>query len=274
MKRVDLSIVTHAQEALVYEALNALAASVASQSSGLRIWVTLNMPEPALLEKLQQSQWPFDLRIIQNAKHLGFGANHNQAFARAQASGGAQWFCVMNPDVLWPADAAGFWAALEGDAFAPGVGLVCPQQVDEHGKPQDHARPLPTPWGLAARTLRRMGWRNAAATQPLPLNRADWANGACMVWRSGLFAALGGFDERYFLYCEDTDICLRMRLAGHRMQEGPATVVHLAQRNTSKSLQHLAWHMRSLLLLWRSAAFWRFVWLFKVCPLFRSHTNV
>lgn len=273
MKWIDLSIVSHAQAELVEKALSTLALASASEVLGLRLWLTINMPEPSIIRKLQQVQWPFDLRIIQNPKPLGFGANHNQAFAYAQALGGAKWFCVMNPDVLWPTEAGSFWVALHNDGFEPNVGLVCPMQVDEHGAAQDFARHVPTPWALAARVLRRMRG-GARVAQPLPVHQADWVNGACMVWRSSAFATLGGFDERYFMYCEDTDMCLRLRLAGFRMQQGPAKVVHLAQRNTGKSWRHLAWHLRSLLRLWLSAAFWRYVWQFRIAPTFKNKKNV
>lgn len=269
MRWIDVSIVSHAQAGLVEKALSALALSSASEVLGQRVWLTINLPDPSFIRQLQQANWPFDLRIIQNPKPLGFGANHNQAFAHAQALGGAKWFCVMNPDVLWPIEAANFWGTLRNDGFEPNVGLVCPVQVDEHGMAQDFARHVTTPWVLAARVLRRMRGC-ATVAQPLPVNKADWVNGACMVWRSSSFAALGGFDERYFMYCEDTDICLRLRLAGYRMEQGTATVVHLAQRNTGKSWRHLAWHLRSLLRLWLSAAFWHYVLQLKIIPKFRS----
>ena len=269
MRWIDVSIVSHAQAGLVEQALSALVLSSASKVAGLRVWLTINLPDLSFIRNIQQTEWPFDLRIIQNSKPLGFGANHNQAFAHAQDLGGARWFCVMNPDVLWPAGADVFWLALQNDAFDPKVGLVCPKQIDEHRCFQDFARHLPTPWALAARTLRRIAG-SSLVSQPLSLKQADWANGACMVWRSSSFAALGGFDERYFMYCEDTDICMRMRLAGFRMEQGSATVVHLAQRNTGKSWQHSEWHVRSLLRLWLSSAFWRYVWRIKIEPKFKS----
>ena len=269
LKWIDVSIVNHAQGVLVADALNALALSSGPKARGLRVWLTINISAPSFTSQIQQTQWPFDLRIIQNPKPLGFGANHNQAFAHAQVLGAAKWFCVMNPDVLWPADTDAFWSDLQNDVFDPKVGLLCPKQVDEHGAVQDFARHLPTPWGLFGRTVRRIGG-GAALVHPLPLHQADWANGACMVWRAGVFAALGGFDERYFMYCEDTDICLRLRLAGNRMEQGTATVVHLAQRNTGKSWRHLAWHLRSLLRLWLSAAFWHSVLQLKIIPKFRG----
>lgn len=272
MRWVDVSIVCHAQAAIVEEALSALGLSSSAKVPQLRVWLTINVPDPSFSRRLQQTQWPFDLRIIQNPNRLGFGANHNQAFAHSQAVGGAQWFCVLNPDVLWPVEADSFWTALCNDGFESRVALVCPMQVDERGAAQDFARHVPTPWAVVARMLRRMQG-GAPVAQPLRVNQADWVNGACMVWRSSSFAALGGFDERYFMYCEDTDICLRLWLAGYCMEQGPATVVHLAQRNTDKSRQHLAWHVRSLLRLWLSAVFWRYVCRFNIASKFKSKSS-
>lgn len=229
----------------------------------LRVWITLNTPEPELERSIRQNPWPFDVRIIQNSNPLGFGANHNQAFAHAQALGQGDWFVVMNPDVIWPADAQLFWQQLVQDSWSADVGLLCPQQTTVHGAAQDFARMLPTPWGLAARSVRRYLGLKPGGLAPA-VNAADWVNGACMVWRTDVFAALGGFDERYFLYCEDTDICLRLHLAGYRMAEANAAVVHKAQRNSGKKWQHLAWHMKSLIRLWCSAAFWKYLWRFKM----------
>ena len=52
-----------------------------------------------------------------------------------------------------------------------------------------------------------------------------------MLWRTSSFRALGGFDERYFLYCEDVDICLRLQLSGqHFTIVEEARVIHDARR--------------------------------------------
>jgi N-acetylglucosaminyl-diphospho-decaprenol L-rhamnosyltransferase len=83
----------------------------------------------------------------------------------------------------------------------------------------------------------------------------DWISGAFMMFKSSAFRKLGGFDERYFMYCEDVDICLRLQLAGYKLVRADATVTHHTQRRTLKNLQHLVWHVRSLLRLWNSAPY-------------------
>jgi GT2 family glycosyltransferase len=75
--------------------------------------------------------------------------------------------------------------------------------------------------------------------------------------RSEAFEAIGGFDERYHLYCEDVDLCARLRLAGWQLRQArDAVVVHDARRASRRSLRHLGWHLASMTRLWRSDA-WR-----------------
>jgi GT2 family glycosyltransferase len=131
-------------------------------------------------------------------------------------------------------------------------------QLDADGRRQDFTRALMTPWGLLGRVWRR--WRGVAPSGvAASVAEADWVNGACMFFRAQAFAQVKGFDERYFMYCEDADICLRLQLAGWSMQGVDWAVVHDARRNTGRSWRHLAWHLRSMLRMWLSGAFWRFV---------------
>jgi N-acetylglucosaminyl-diphospho-decaprenol L-rhamnosyltransferase len=251
---VDLSIVSHGHGALVLQALDSLCKALRGQNFKVRVLLTFNLPEPDLEIGLQQKQWSFALEVIRNKAPLGFGANHNQAFTRCQS----KWFAVVNPDIFWPTGGEYFWLALQKDAWPQHVGAVFPRQHDVYGKQQDFTRKLMTPWGLLMRVWNR--WRGLTAVgMAHSVEQADWVNGACMFFRAQTFAQLRGFDERYFMYCEDTDICLRLQLAGWSMQGVDWVVVHDARRNTGHSWRHLAWHLQSLSRLWCSVSFWRFV---------------
>lgn len=256
MSFVDLnvSLVSHGHGDLVTKALDSLAHSLSGISLTVRVLLTLNLPEPDLERSLQAKDWPFALEFIRNLAPLGFGANHNQAFARCNA----RWFAVVNPDIFWPAGDTSFWDAFVQDTWPTRAGVVCPLQCDVDGRLQDFARELITPWGLFVRVWNR--WRGFPPSGvAVSVEQADWVNGACMFFRAQVFAELRGFDERYFMYCEDADICLRLQMAGWSMQGTDWAVVHDARRNTGRSWRHLYWHLRSLWRLWTSVAFWQFV---------------
>ena len=206
--------------------------------------LTINVPEPALLAQVKARQWAFELTILQNPQPKGFGANHNAAFGHSTLD----YFCVVNPDIDFDADP--FTDLIRGLAD-PLAGCSFPVQVDEAGQRQDYARSVPSP---AALLKRYSPFGAGLQVQPQP----DWVNGAFMLFRAGLFKLLGGFDERYFMYCEDVDICLRMQLSGHGLSGSDVKVTHAAHRSSRVNVRHLAWHVVSLLRLWTSAPYRNF----------------
>ena len=86
----------------------------------------------------------------------------------------------------------------------------------------------------------------------------EWTNGAFMLFRSSVFRQLRGFDTRYFMYCEDVDICLRLQDLGFALDAAPeVTVGHHAAHASRRDLRHLGWHLGSLWRLWTSDTFWQ-----------------
>jgi N-acetylglucosaminyl-diphospho-decaprenol L-rhamnosyltransferase len=170
-------------------------------------------------------------RLIANTENVGFARAVNQALREARASR----VLVMNPDCRLVAGALdGLEAALARDATCA---LVGPRILNPDGTEQGSARGDPDMLtGLFGRTaaLRRLlPWvsiarRNVVAGDAPPEGRVvDWVSGACMLARRDALAAIDGFDERYFLYWEDADLCRRLRAAGHRIRYVPAaTAVH------------------------------------------------
>jgi N-acetylglucosaminyl-diphospho-decaprenol L-rhamnosyltransferase len=75
----------------------------------------------------------------------------------------------------------------------------------------------------------------------------EWVAGMFMLFRSDVFRRLGGFDEDFFLYYEDVDICARLWKSGYRLLACPAvSVVHDAQRDSHRKWRHLRWHLGSM----------------------------
>ncbi len=206
---------------------------------------TLNVPEEALSDWIEAHDWPFTVSLIRNDQPLGYGANHNQAFARCRTP----YFCVVNPDIRFARDP---FPALIAALQEPAAGCAYPLQYEGRGSPRDMAREVPTPHALLKRYL-LPGYR--ARPQP-----RHWVNGAFMLFHSPVFARLGGFDTGYFMYCEDVDICLRLQLAGLRLLSVPsAKVEHIAARASRWRPRHMSWHLSSLWRLWRSSFYQDFM---------------
>lgn len=234
--RVAVSIVSHGHGDAVLQLLHDLERHAAASVG--TVVLTLNVDEPALATAIAAHAWPMPLRILRNTCQRGFAANHNAAY-RLVAD--AAFFAVVNPDVRLDTDP--FPALLA--PLAAGAGCTFPRQVDAAGQPCNPPRVLPTPVALA---LRQVGIEPAAPP--------DWVNAAFLLFPGPVYAALGGFDEGYRLYCEDVDICLRLQLRGLPLVPVEAArVKHEGRRDSHGDWRHLAWHLAGLWRLWRSAAY-------------------
>jgi N-acetylglucosaminyl-diphospho-decaprenol L-rhamnosyltransferase len=233
------SIVSHGQMGLANLLIGDLIRHAGPQLR--RLVLTLNVPEP---EPVQAEGAPFELIVLRNSRPLGFGANHNRAFRHCDS----EWFAVLNPDIRLSSDALGQLLAAGG----PRDGLIAPLIMDADGRAADSARRLPTPLQLMKRRL-------------IPHQRGadpdfEWLAGMCLLLNSEAFRSLNGFDERFFMYCEDVDLCLRMQLAGRCLRHVPAVrPVHDARRASHRSPRYLLWHLASLMRLWTSATYWSYL---------------
>ena len=132
-----------------------------------------------------------------HASHnLGFGAAQNVLMAEAFAAPGPAFFLCVNPDaVLHPRCIA---ELTEAAARLPRPGLIEALQFpDEHPKPHD------------PRT-----------------HATDWCSGCVLLVTRALYEAVGGFDENFFMYCEDVDLSWRARAMGFDTVIAPQALVH------------------------------------------------
>jgi GT2 family glycosyltransferase len=141
-------------------------------------------------------------RVVRNAENRGFAAAANQG----AALGSAELILFLNPDAtLARAELAKLVRAFDD----PSVGAAGPRLVHPDGTEQRAGWPFPSP----ART-----WREAFG---LASASVDFVVGACLVVRRDAFGRLGGFDERFWLYGEEADLCRRLRDAGLRIVHVP-----------------------------------------------------
>ena len=230
---ISISIVSHKQAELIKELLRDLQAHC---DTPIEVILTLNVPE---MLPFDPSEFGFPVELIKNDCAKGFAANHNAAFRVARADN----FCVMNPDVRLAKDP--FPALLELMSN-PKIGVVAPLIVNPAGNIEDSARKFPTPLSLLRKAL--LG----RPTSDYPIEGApsfpDWIAGMFMMFRADTFRMIGGFDEGYFLYYEDVDLCWRLRRQGYGVALLPTVrVTHAAQRASHRDLRHLGWHVSSML---------------------------
>lgn len=225
-----VSIVSHNHGMMVWNLVN----EVLSCPEVNKIIITLNIPEkiPDFINS--------KIDLIVNPIPKGFGANHNAAFQSCRSD----YFCVMNPDIQMIDNPFTFMMERFKDN---NVGLVAPLVLAQDRAPEDSMRRFLTPWAIVKRTLKR----DSGAYDLIQGGNdvtPDWVAGMFMLFRSDVYKKIEGFDERYFMYCEDVDICTRLWLAGYIIIGClSVSVIHNAQRNSHRSLIHFKWHMTSII---------------------------
>jgi hypothetical protein len=232
VRLVSISIVSHRHGPLVHDLLR----DIERCCTEAEVLLTVNVEEVLTFDS---TSFAFPLRIIRNSSAKGFGANHNAAFAHAAG----KYFCVLNPDIRLNTNP--FPILIEALADEK-VGVAAPRITSPSGETEDSARRFPTLWVIARKALTGAQHHDyEVANAPL---RPEWVAGMFMLFRSEVFRRLGGFDERYFLYYEDVDLCRRLRRRGYDVRLVPSvSAVHDARRQSRRSLYHLRWHLASML---------------------------
>jgi GT2 family glycosyltransferase len=171
------------------------------------------------------------VRLIESRENLGFGRACNRGFESVDTP----YALFLNPDAWLEPDA--LRALIDFLEQHPKAGLVAPASRNPGGRRQLYGY-LPTPWRLVRAAapgrwrrhhLRPMVWGR-------PPEQVEWICGAVMLLRSEVFRQLGGFDPRFFLYFEETDLLRRMRDRGLEVWAvNSALALHAGHGSASKS---------------------------------------
>jgi N-acetylglucosaminyl-diphospho-decaprenol L-rhamnosyltransferase len=208
-----------------YNSRDTLRACVAPllAADGVHVTVVDNDSADASLEAVAD----LDVRAVPSGRNGGFSFGCNLGAAQ----GAEPYVLLVNPDaVLAPEDLARLVAVLEDE---PAVALVGPRLIDDDGSLMPSIRRFPrvrSTWSTALylhRLFPRARWSDEINRRYEEYDRAgypEWVSGACMLIRRSVLDSVGGLDEGFFLYCEDTDLCARIRAAGHEIRYEPAAV--------------------------------------------------
>ena len=217
--RVTVVVVSHNSAGVLEDCL----ASIELHAGGHRAIVVDNASSDASFEVARAASFVTAVRAEGNE---GFSKANNRALRLVET----EFALILNPDArLTSSTIPQLLAAADRHPEATALG---PKTVFEDGRPQvsfgPDLSPLAEYWqgklvkGVkAGKTEALEAWRIATQEE----REVDWISGSCMLLRMSAARDVGFFDERYFLYEEDADLCLRLRKAGGKVRFVPQAVV-------------------------------------------------
>ena len=183
--------------------------------------------------------------------NLGYGAGHNIAIRKAMESG-AKYHVVLNPDIYWNGDVIG--ELVEFMDANPDVGQAMPKIVYPTGDIQYLCKLLPTPMDLIGRRFipiksyqnrhdhnYELHWTGYDKIMDVPS-----LSGCFMFLRCSVLNDVGTFDERYFMYAEDLDLCRRVGAKARTVFYPGVSVTHEYEKGSYKNHKLLKYHISSV----------------------------
>ncbi len=207
-----------------YNAVDALAGCVASlRQGGISDIVVVDNGSTdesiSLLQAVDRS-----CRLVRSPRNGGYGAGANLG-ARSTRR---ELLFVCNPDLVVEPDAVG--RLIDALDAHPGAAVAGPMLVEPDGSVYPSGRSFPSLGDALGHGFAGLFWPGNPWTRRYRLlgdeqhraREADWVSGASLLVRREAFDAVGGFDEAYFMYVEDVDLCWRLQRAGWSVLYEPA----------------------------------------------------
>lgn len=239
-------IVSYNTRALTLRAVETLLASTSVTPMRVVVWDNASADGSA---EAVRAAFPA-VEVVASAENLGFARANNAVAATA----GTPWLLLLNPDTETHPGAID--ALLAFSKANPRAGIVGGRTVFPDGtlNPASAWRRI-TPWSLFTQTvgLARAFPRSALFNREAmgewrrdSVREVDIVVGCFLLIATDLWRALGGFDERYFMYGEDADLCLRARRRGYRPAITPdAQIMHLVGASTASRADKVVAVMRA-----------------------------
>ena len=204
----------------------------------------------SLTNKTKEIFESYNWTYIHNPSNPGFGSSHNIIFDRF--SGEADYHLIVNPDISFSNNIVSeLIRFLEKNRQA---GCVMPKVYYSDGRIQRLAKLLPSPLDFLVRRM-PLGLIKRVFNKRLELHKADYENGVFRVpflsgcfllFRTSVINKCGFFDERFFMYTEDTDLSRRLWISGYSpYYYGKVSVTHGFEKGSAKNLKLLRIHLQS-----------------------------
>ena len=252
---IAVVIVTYRSAELAIASLQSVQNERALPGARIRVIVVDNASGDfaAIARAIEHNDWSSWVTLLAAPRNGGFAYGNNLGIEHAYTAGAPDYIYLLNPDTQVRAGAI---RSLIGFLEThPQVGIAGSSFENLDGSDWPIAFRFPTllseldaglEWGLATRLL--APWV-VARRMPAVTQRVDWVSGASMMVRGAVFALIGGLDENYFLYFEETDFCRRASRAGFSTWYVPESrVMHIAGQSTD--VTDLTKNVRALPTYW------------------------
>ncbi len=236
MTRVRVVVVTYFPGDFLADFLRSLPEA---SSSPVAVTVVDNGSTDGSVERVRQHP---GVDLVESGSNRGYGGAANLGVAGATE----EWVLVVNPDIEFQPGAIDELLAVT--ERWPRCGALGPRIHTADGMLYPSARDLPSLGRGIGHAAFGWVWPSNPWTASYRRERGTpvegvvgWLSGACLLLRREAFTAVGGFDETYFMYFEDTDLCERLAAAGWDVVYAPsATVVHHGGHATSRNLDAMS----------------------------------
>ena len=184
--------------------------------------------------------------------NLGFGSGHNVAIKRAMDLG-CDYHIIINPDIYWDENVIEKLTQFMNENRD--CGLVMPKILYPNGEVQYLCKLLPTPLDLFGRRFipfkafqeKRNAWYEMHWSGYEKVMEVPSLSGCFMFIRTDILKRIGGFDERFFMYAEDLDLCRRIGEIARTMYYPQASVFHEYEKGSYKNRKLLRYHICSII---------------------------
>jgi N-acetylglucosaminyl-diphospho-decaprenol L-rhamnosyltransferase len=241
---VAVAIVTYRCAELTIACLRSIETERSKPGIRVRVIVVDNASgdAPSIFSAIEAHGWNSWVTLIEAPKNGGFAYGNNVAFRQASGDFLPRYLYMLNPDTeLRPGAIVSLVHFLEAH---PEIGIVGSSFETQDGSNWPFAFRFPSILGelehglqlkAASRLLSR--WVVGKAMSPVA-QPADWLSGASVMMRRTVFEGIGGLDENYFLYFEETDFCFRAKRAGFATWYVPESrVMHILGQSTQVTEQ-------------------------------------
>ena len=195
------------------------------------------------------------VRLVDNPGNPGYASACNRGIAAAERP----YVFILNSDVEFLQD--GLEELIERMDADPGIAAAGPMLLNSDGSVQMSCRRFPSMLSSVVHGFLGEIWPGNPLTVSYQMKdlcrdeacEVGWVSGAAMLLRRTAALEVGGFDEAYFMYVEDVDMCRRLREAGYRVVYDPALRLlhHIGRTSSQQSLRMLYHHHRSMFIFFR-----------------------